>query len=102
MKLDLLQIRWSLSLRLVSTIILLVIITLHVTDSLFAEMDSIKYVTPSGKVACHSEQRPCFTLDVFASKPTNAFLNNSIFYLLPGNHRINCSITFINVQNLSL
>ena len=93
MKLDLLQMKWSLSL-------VLTVVTLP--DS-FSTETSNKYVTPSGEVTCNSEQSPCLSLDVYASEPADVhFTNNSVFYFLPGSHRMNGSLRLVNVQKLVL
>ena len=91
---DLSQMKWP-------SALIILIVTL--SNSFFCQTASVNYVTPSVKVTCRSEQSPCLTLDEYASEPANTyFVNNSIFYFLPGSHRMNHSLRLINVQNLSL
>ena len=79
--------KWSLSL---STILAAIVILPSAGSAL------VNYVTPSREV------HPCLTFEVYTSEPANVhFINNSVFYFLPGSHRINASLRLVNVQNFN-
>ena len=73
---------------------------------LFAKMTSttITYVKPfASKTAsqCSDVQRPCLTLNEYASDLDMYFLNNTIFYFHPGMHRLDNCLVLENLYNFS-
>ena len=65
---------------------------------------TINYVKPfeSERASpCPDVQRPCLTLNEYASDSEEHFVNNTRFYFYPGIHRLDHSLILVNLQNFS-
>ena len=64
------------------------------------------YVKPfrterTSESSCSNVQRPCFTVNEYASNSDEYFVNNTRFYFYPGIHRLDYSLNLVNVHNFS-
>ena len=79
--------------------------------SFFAKIPSsismhVNYVKPFGservsESPCSDVQRPCLTLNEYASNPDEYFVNNTRFYFYPGIHRLEYTLNLVNLYNFS-
>ena len=77
--------------------------------SFFAKIPSsitMNYVKPFGserasESPCSDVQRPCLTLNEYASNPDEYFVNNTRFYFYPGIHRLEYTLYLVNLYNFS-
>ena len=65
---------------------------------------TVNYVKPFAVTTaspCSDVQRPCLTLNEYASDSDEHFVNNTIFYFYPGIHRLDYSLILENLCNFS-
>ena len=85
-------------LRSVSVSALLVIIAWLAQPQIATTVNYI-YVTPID--GCPGDKTHCYTLEDYVNQQDTHFTNNSVFYFLPGLHKLEESIRIINTHNLS-
>ena len=68
---------------------------------LCASVNYVKSHTSKVTLPCCDEQRPCLTLNQYASYSDVYFINNSIFYFCPGMHRLDESLLLENLYKFS-
>ena len=81
---------------------LLIIIILFFTK-VFSSM-MVNYVKPlinESASPCSNMQRPCLTLNEYASNSDEYFVNNTRFYFHPGIHRLKYTLNLVNLYNFS-
>ena len=64
----------------------------------------VNYVKPFGSeraLPCSNVQRPCLTLNEYASDSNEYFINNTRFYFYSGIHWLNCTLILENLHNIS-
>jgi predicted outer membrane repeat protein len=65
---------------------------------------TVNYVKPFASERtspCSDMQRPCLTLNEYASNSDEYFVNNTTFYFYPGIHRLDYSLILVNLYNFS-
>ena len=60
---------------------------------------TVNYVTPTDGYP--GDKTHCYTLEDYVNQQDTHFTNNSVFYFLPGLHKLEASIRIINTHNLS-
>ena len=66
-----------------------------------SSMTVINYVKPESTSPCSNVQRPCLTLNEYASDSDEYFVNNTGYYFYPGIHRLDYSVNLVNLYNFS-
>ena len=62
----------------------------------------VKPLTSERASPCSNVQRPCLTLNEYASDSDEYFVNNTGYYFYPGIHRLDYSVNLVNLYNFSL
>ena len=84
--------------------ILIVISSLSFFAKITASSTTVNYVKPfASKIAspCSDVQRPCLTLNEYASDSNEHCVNNTRFYFYPGIHRLDYTVHLVNLHNFS-
>ena len=62
-----------------------------------------RYVTPNGTsntgLPCNGD-KPCLTLEEYASDPAHYFNSDTTFYFYPGKHQLNSSLELLDIHHL--
>ena len=80
---------------------LLIIILFFAKVSSSVMVNYVKPVTSERASPCSNVQRPCLTLNEYASNSDEYFVNNTRFYFHPGIHRLDHSLLLMNLYNFS-
>ena len=70
----------------------------------FFDTDALQnyYVTPNKITECSNDWSTCLILEEYASQLDEYFTNDTIFYFEPGSHRLNNSLNFTDLHNITL
>ena len=77
-------------------ILLLLCLGLLLVTSHSSNFPQVNYVRPTSAVTCPAE--PCLTLDQIRADPDTYITSNTVFKLLPGQHKISGNFTVANVE----
>ena len=67
----------------------------------FEGMAKSMYVTSNVSIPCLVTQNPCLTFAEYANEPDRYFVNDTIFYFIPGTHYLNSSLKVRNIHHFA-
>ena len=80
---------------------LLIIILFFAKVSSSMTVNYVKPLTSERASPCSNVQRPCLTLNEYASDSDEYFVNNTGYYFYPGIHRLEYSVNLVNLYNFA-
>ena len=80
---------------------LLIIILFFAKISSSMTVNYVKPLTSERASPCSNVQRPCLTLNEYASNSDEYFVNNTRFYFHPGIHRLEYTLNLVNLHKFS-